>query len=40
MRLQTLKIEFDNFKMKEDEKVGYYCVREKAYVNKMKTLGE
>ena len=39
-RLQTLKRDFENLKMKEDEHVGDYCVRVKTCVDKMKTLRE
>jgi len=40
VRLQTLKIEFENIKQKEDEKVREYCVRVKTCVQMMEILGE
>ena len=40
VRIQTLKRDFENLKMKDDEKVVDYCVRVQTCVNKMKTLGE
>lgn len=40
VRIQNLKRDFENLKMKDDEKVADYCVRVQTYVNKMKTLGE
>ena len=40
VRIQTLKRDFKNLKMKDDEKVVDYCVRVQSCVNKMKTLGE
>ena len=40
VRIQTLKRDFENLKMKDDEKVADYCVRVQTCVNKMKTLGE
>lgn len=40
VRLQTLKRDFENLKMREEENVGDYCVRVKSCVDKMKTLGE
>ena len=35
-----MKLEFENLKMQEDERVSDYCVRIKDVVNKMATLGE
>lgn len=40
VRLQTLKMEFENLRMKEAEKVGDYCMRVKACVDKMRVFGE
>ena len=40
VRLQTLKRDFENLKMKEEEHVGDYCVRVKSCVDKMKIHGE
>ena len=40
VRIQTLKRDFENLKMKDDEKVTDYCVRVQTCVNKMKSLGE
>jgi len=40
VRIQTLKREFKNLKMKDDDKVVDYCVRVQLCVNKVKTLGE
>lgn len=40
VRLQNLKIEFENWRMKDDEKFGEYCVRFRACVNKMDTPSE
>ena len=40
VKLQTLRIEFENLKMKESEKASDYYVKVKEIVNKMLTLGE
>lgn len=40
VKLQTLKMEFENLKINQYEKVDDYCMREKSCVNKMETLGE
>ena len=40
VKLQTLRREFENMKQEEKETAGDYCVRVKAIVNKMGTLGE
>ena len=40
VKLQTLRTEFENVRMKENEKASDYCVRVKEIVNKMLTLGE
>jgi hypothetical protein len=40
VKLQTLKREYGNLKMKENENVKYFCVRVKDVINKMATLGE
>ena len=40
MKLQTLKREYENLKMKENENVGEFYVRVKDLVHKMATLGE
>lgn len=40
VRLQTLKRDFENLKMREEENVGDYCVRVKSCVDKMKTPRE
>lgn len=40
VKIQTLKREFENFKMKEAKSVSDYCVRVNDVVNKMATLGE
>jgi hypothetical protein len=40
VKLHTLKREFENLKMQEDENVSDYCVRVKYVINKMATLGE
>jgi len=40
VRLQTLKIEFENLKQKKDEKVGEYYVRVKICIQMMETLIE
>lgn len=40
VRIQTLKRDFENLKMKDDEKVVDYYVIVQSCVNKMKILGE
>lgn len=40
VRLQTFKREFENLRMKENEAIGDYCVRVKAIVDQIETLGE
>ena len=40
VKLQTLRREFENMKQEEKETAGDYCVRVKAIINKMATLGE
>lgn len=40
VRLQTFKREFENIRMQEYEAVGDYCVRVKAIIDQMETLGE
>lgn len=37
---QTLRKEFENLRMQEDEHVGDYCVRVKSIQDKMTTLGD
>lgn len=40
IKLQNLKIVFENLKMNEGENVGDYYIRVKSCVNKIKNLGE
>lgn len=40
VRIQNLKIEFENLKKNKDEKVGDNCVRVNTYIQMMRTLGE
>ena len=40
VKLQTLRREFENMMQEEKETIREYCVRVKAIVNKMATLGE
>jgi len=40
VRLQTLKMEFENLRIKDAKKFGDYCMKAKACVDKMRDFGE